>query len=348
MKCGLKLSFLLFAGTLFSQDDGLARIENSWKANTIRMDEIWFAHEKAIEDKFKSLEKRIAKTWNRLERSTQFTNVQYADDGKSLTKIAFDTGTITVEVIDEAAKEDFQKGAMQKKLYDNLREASSAPDGNNVVYLKNQIGIEELQKAEKNITRTAYKAGDGKQRVLYGMTVPLKKDHMTQRAAQYAPLVQAAASKYEIPADLVMAIIESESAFNPYADNGIAYGLMQIVPSSGGAAASKTVFGKEIVISTYKLKKPELSIELGSALLYQSLYWKAYFGKYAHVKDKQELMAIAGYNCGAPRVAKWINNNTSFLAGSTANFFSRLKNFVPQETKNYLDKVPVRRAKYKN
>ncbi|HMB01115.1 MAG TPA: transglycosylase SLT domain-containing protein [Spirochaetota bacterium] len=192
-----------------------------------------------------------------------------------------------------------------------------------------------------------YKARDGKQRIKYTMVIPLKKNHLTKRAQTYAPLALKYGNKYNIDPSLILAVMECESEFNPYADNGLAYGLMQIVPKSGGYDAAKTAFGKKMYIQPYKLKKPEVNVNLGTALMYQSYNYKAYFKNYASFPVKQDLMVIAGYNCGAPKVARWIKNRPPYLKLSRNSFFKKLYIFVPAETKNYIKKVPARRKKYK-
>ena len=74
-------------------------------------------------------------------------------------------------------------------------------------------------------------------------------------------------NKFKIPTNLIFAVIETESAFNPRAISPIpAYGLMQLVPKSGGVDAYEFVFGEKRIVEMEYLFVPEQNIQLGSSL----------------------------------------------------------------------------------
>src|SRR5690554_8136195 len=76
------------------------------------------------------------------------------------------------------------------------------------------------------------------------------------------------AKKWDVEPALVMAIMQTESAFNPMARSHIpAFGLMQIVPASAGRDASKAVWGKDQLLTGQQLFNPQTNIELGCAYL---------------------------------------------------------------------------------
>lgn len=68
------------------------------------------------------------------------------------------------------------------------------------------------------------------------------KDQIDIRGYKYANIVRKASRKYDIPEDLIYAIIKTESSFNPYAVSWAnAYGLMQVVPKTAGRDVFKLV-----------------------------------------------------------------------------------------------------------
>ena len=72
--------------------------------------------------------------------------------------------------------------------------------------------------------------------------VKLPKNSLQKRASQYASFAEQESQKNQIPAPLIMAIMHSESAFNPEEKSAVpAYGLMQIVPHTAGHDVNKLV-----------------------------------------------------------------------------------------------------------
>jgi membrane-bound lytic murein transglycosylase C len=75
----------------------------------------------------------------------------------------------------------------------------------------------------------------GERRTLRQVQVALVANHLKLREKAYAEAVLATAQRYDVRPSLIYAVIEVESAFNPYAVSPAkAYGLMQIVPATAG------------------------------------------------------------------------------------------------------------------
>ncbi|WP_319759141.1 murein transglycosylase domain-containing protein [Maridesulfovibrio sp.] len=164
--------------------------------------------------------------------------------------------------------------------------------------------------------------------------------------------VQRYSKKYRIPANLIFAVIETESAFNPRAISSVpAYGLMQLVPRSGGVDAYEFVFGNKRVVEMEYLFVPEQNVQLGTAYLHLLNY--RYFRK---IRDKQtrQHCTIAGYNTGAGNVARALTGTTSLSKLAKAanklspeEVYEQLKTDLPyDETRQYLVKVSDRIGKY--
>ncbi len=112
----------------------------------------------------------------------------------------------------------------------------------------------------------------------------------------YKNIVDAAASKAQVPSALVYAIMRQESAFNPKARSPMdAYGLMQLMPSVAKTRAHQKNRPFEKATELYD---PELNIALGAFEL-QSL-----LGRY----QSQFIMAIAAYNASEKALKGWVKH----------------------------------------
>jgi len=149
-----------------------------------------------------------------------------------------------------------------------------------------------------------------------------------------------------------MAITETESSFNPKAKSHIpAYGLMQLVPSSGARDAYNYVYKKDKVLKKRYLFKPKNNIELGCAYLAKIRY-----NYFKSIKDDEKayMCSVAAYNTGAGNVAKALTNTTKLKPaskkanqlGSDELYKTLLKDLKYEETRNYLKKVWARKDKY--
>ena len=84
--------------------------------------------------------------------------------------------------------------------------------------------------------------------------VSLPQNGLSVRAAKVVDFAQAEGLRWQVPSALIMAVIHSESSFDPKATSPIpAYGLMQIVPTSAGFDVNNLI---------RKINKPMSSSEL--------------------------------------------------------------------------------------
>jgi len=185
------------------------------------------------------------------------------------------------------------------------------------------------------------------------VSVPFKTDYLSESAKRYQEQVIFEAQRRELPASLVYAIIETESHFNPRARSHVpAFGLMQLVPSSGGLDAYNYVYGEKRVLGPEYYFNPDQNVELGTAYLdlLLSRYLRA-------IDDEQSRVycAIAAYNTGAGNVARSFTGNTSvsgaapIINGLTpqAVFDHMVVNLPYEETRDYLRKVTKARERYR-
>jgi membrane-bound lytic murein transglycosylase C len=191
-----------------------------------------------------------------------------------------------------------------------------------------------------------YVAPDGVRRLRKEIRIDLMPDHLQTRVRQVLPHVERAARIYEVAPELILAVIQTESVFNPRAvSNAGAVGLMQLVPSSGALDASKLVYGEPRLLTREELSRPDKNIELGAA--YLRILLRRYFGEHSKDPEKLLFLAIASYNCGPRRVKTALDGRN--LESLNANeLYDLLIRVVPPETRVYLQRVVRNMEQYRS
>ena len=187
---------------------------------------------------------------------------------------------------------------------------------------------------------------------IVAITMELVEDHIPKRAEKFKQMVSSHSAKYSVDEPLIYAIMEQESAFNPVAQSWVpAYGLMQLVPKSGGRDAYRYVHKEDRIPSPDFLFDPNNNIQLGTG--YLKLLMSTTFAKVTDVRCRM-LCAIAAYNTGAGNVSRSINGTTNISKAiptinsmSYDQLFSHLKRNLPHaETQDYIQKVTSKMQKY--
>jgi len=333
------------------------------------------AHISEEEKGYAAYQKEIEEQWQDFVGSTQTDWVEYSNDKDTRSIVDFKQGKIILEtVIPIASKKNpsTEKRKMLKKiarqrLLKRLREiladksvAGKSPiDGQ--VLLKdgkalgsgnvNQFAEQRLQDQIK-IDLKPYIAKDGKKRVKAKVTVKMVPDHLRIRAEKFRKPVETYSRKYGVDKSLILAVIHTESYFNPKARSGApAYGLMQLVPTSGGRDAYLRVHGKDRAPALNFLYNPNNNIELGTA--YLDLLAKRDFKRVKNAESRLYLI-VSAYNTGAGNVSRAFTGNTNLRKAipkinkmSPKDLFATLRRDLPhQETRDYLQKVVKRQALY--
>jgi len=207
---------------------------------------------------------------------------------------------------------------------------------------------------ERAPTPSAVTGEDGTERRMLAVRFRLVPDHLRIRAERYRPLVLRYAAEYKVYPPLVFAIMQTESSFNPRARSGVpAFGLMQLVPHSGGRDAYRLVYGRDKLVRPAFLYQPENNIRLGIAYLHilGDRYLKP-------IEDPVNRMycTIAAYNTGAGNVSRAFSPGTSVRRAAVlintmppTQVYAGLRKKLPYaETRNYLKKVRERMPLYRN
>ena len=331
-------------------------------------------YERREKEAFEEYKREIEEKWEEFKSPEPKTFIEYSEDLNTRQSIDFEKGEVTIEIIveedpelAEPIKEEDKKekikdiltkeliGLIKKKADDNkpiLKNQLETKDGKEVTESnakKEAVNIVESKKVEKKL----YKAKDGKKRVKYTVKVPLKINHLDQRAKRFENEILKQAKRWKLDPAIVFALMEAESAFNPKARSHIpAFGLMQLVPKSGARDAYKYVYKVDKLVTGDYLYKPVNNIELGCAYLSQIRYH--YF---ENIKDDElaYICSIPAYNTGIGNVSKTLcgtpyTNPAADVANSmTADeLYKKLTSDLKyEEARNYLERVWKYKEKYK-
>lgn len=144
----------------------------------------------------------------------------------------------------------------------------------------------------------------------------VKRDRF-KKAHKYLGMVTKYSKKWAQQKEFLLAIIETESHFNPTAISLVpAYGLMQIVPSTAGADVNKKIFSIDQHPTVTQLYDSDQNIKYGSAYLY--ILMNEYL---TDIEDPKSRLycAIAAYNTGIGNLAKAFNNGRRGLKTAISN-----------------------------
>jgi len=207
--------------------------------------------------------------------------------------------------------------------------------------------------AEPEIERDVVQGDDGEQRAVSSISVPMLDGHERLSAERVEPVVEKFARRYDVPEPLVLAVIKNESAFNPRAQSPEpAFGLMQLVPDTGGRDAYRFVRKKDKAPSPELLFQPNANMRLGTAYLH--ILMQRYLSPIENPTSRL-YCAIAAYNTGAGNVARTFTDGTSVEAAarrinrmSPEAVYEHLVDHLPYaETRTYLQRVESDRRAFR-
>ena len=288
--------------------------------------------------------------------------VKYTQNYKSRAIINFDSGKIRIETVANKRPTRSLHNAIVTTLLtpddprsvdlytDHLVELKGRPYL--AGFVRNQHGryIKTPEHASRyadyllkhHVKKRTLKVGK-KKRLARSVSFNMVNDHANLRARRYAKLVKRYASRNQLSNSLVYAIIKTESNFNPFATSAApAYGLMQLVPTSGGRDAYRFVKGRDQIPSRQYLFNEKNNIELGTG--YLNIIHTRYL-KNIHNPLSREYCAIAAYNTGSGNVLRAFHKNRERAVRiinrmPPADVYKHLrKKLKYQEARRYLLKV---------
>jgi len=291
--------------------------------------------------------------------------VKYTDQYKTRSHINFEAGVITVETILPNEPQEYLKQAIVATLLMgddptsvDLYSATNDVEISKEPFLYSQVLDNENKPirwqwratkfAEYLIENKLQKRTSGLN-TIWSVAITLVPNHLDQRAHKYINYIRKSSQKYNVDESLILAIMEVESSFNPYAvSRSDALGLMQVMQKTAG----KDVFqmqGKSGTPSRNYLFDPEKNIDTGTA--YIAILQERYLTGITHPTSKRYAV-ITAYNGGAGSVLRVFasdrNKAPSLINKMTPEqVYKTLHTKHPSaESRNYLYKVDTAHKKY--
>ncbi|TCK60882.1 murein transglycosylase domain-containing protein [Seleniivibrio woodruffii] len=377
----LLVSFSAFADSFEDykkmQDGGFQGSKNEWTAYKADIQKGFEAYKNIMDKEFAKYKSDILKVWDVAEVSDNYRWVEYLNNYKIKKIVDFEKGTVTVQVVSDGKKPDFTP-----VVKDLLTEDSATAFGRDPVsvntdkQLKEQVPGTVSDKVKplpimqnlysdkpmndnqvNGLAKQLVSGADYSQKpsektggTVYSMTVKLPEDIYKKGAEEVRPHVQTYSKQFQLDPALVMAVIYTESRFNPMAKSYVpAYGLMQIVPQSAGLDATEFMEGEKRILAPSYLYNPENNVKVGTAYFY--LLYNKYLKGITDPKSRL-YCAIAAYNTGAGNVAYAFNDpnlknkynvNTALPAinaMSPDQVYNHLRNNLRyEEARNYIVRV---------
>jgi len=189
---------------------------------------------------------------------------------------------------------------------------------------------------------------DGKMFTL--VSIPLVKPSIASPIESYQAWVNEYSKEHDISPELVFAIMEVESAFNPKAvSSSNALGLMQVKAAAAGADVYHYVDGKKGNPSKQALLNAKENIRIGVA--YLGLLKSVYFKNIKSAK-KREMMMISAYNGGLSKALQIFNKSPEAAVKAVNSMSDRTVyrklayEHSSKETRDYIKKVQKAKIKY--
>lgn len=253
--------------------------------------------------------------------------VKYTDQYQTRSHINFDDGTITLETITSTEPTARLRKAIIKTLLmgndpssvdlysdvDDIQVSKEPFLYGQVVDNTGQTIRREGQASSfaDYLLQNRLKSRNNGLRIIYSVTINLVQNHLDQRAHKYIDMVRQASRKYGVDEALILAIMQTESSFNPYAvSRSDALGLMQVMQHSAG----KDVFraqGKSGVPDRSYLFDPQSNIDIGTA--YLAMLNNVYFGGISDPTSRRYAV-ITAYNGGAGSVLRVFSSDKAQAA----------------------------------
>ena len=323
-----------------------------------------------------ALSGNVKKNWGSKETRLpeRKTYVKYNKQYRSRAIVDFERGEISVETLDKDADASLKNAIITTLLtpddpasVDVFSDRAVNLNGKSTPFLLglvlNDAG-QEINTPESAASfagkmlaqaRTRKIQTDSGEKSVRYIVIRMVANFEDQKAQKYLQTVRKYAKQYNVSPSLVLGVIRTESSFNPLAVSGApAYGLMQLVPTSGGREAYRRAKNQDLAPSPDYLFDADNNIELGAAYLSVLTY-----DQLDGVDDRtsRDYCVISAYNTGPGNVMRAFTDakgRQRFADGlqrinslSPSQVFQTLHNKLPYaETRNYLPTVNTNRKRY--
>lgn len=328
----------------------LAELPGQFEKDTVALDAL-----------INSFSGNIEKRWgrNEIKFAGKSNYVKYIDNYLSRSEVNFDKGLITIETVSPTDPKAHLKSAIITTLLTPDDPANVDLFSSKEITLEGQPFLYQQVVDQDNkpiqwswranrfadyLIANKLKVKEVDFKKAYYVEIPMVEEQFEIRSYKYADIVQRASRKYDIPEDLIYAIIKTESSFNPYAVSWAnAYGLMQVVPKTAGRDVFKLVKKRSGEPTPEYLFNPENNIDTGTAYFY---ILKNRYLKDVNHPTSLEYSMISAYNGGTGGVLNTFNRNDRKRAMRDLNslqpnqvYWALTKKHPNSEARRYLEKV---------
>ncbi len=296
--------------------------------------------------------------------------VKYTEHYQTRAITDFDRGTIRVETLEDRDPESGLRQAIvitlltpeDPRAVDLFSDQAVPLDSEREPYLLGLVldqqgaavrTVDQAERfaaylAERARTRTIQTSEGIKMATYVDIDMVANLEHA--QAEKYRSIVTRFAEQYQVSRSLVLAIIRTESNFNPFAVSPApAYGLMQLVPTSGGRDAYRHAKGVDTIPTPEYLFDPHNNVELGTA--YLDVLSSNYLAEIDNGLSR-EYCVIAAYNTGTRNVLDtFATEGAAAIAAINAlepgAVYDKLYTSLPyEETRQYIAKVITYRREF--
>ncbi|NOX76577.1 MAG: DUF3393 domain-containing protein [Gammaproteobacteria bacterium] len=381
---------LLVATQVLAEHDAKKTGGHSSQNAKQKLDAQYVRQNAAIIEAYRKLEKKITRQWgSETIIPSAKRDVIYRDNLRQRSVIDYEDGVVKVELliardkanntlaVEQQLAKAIEKTVLQTADTRTISEVAKTPEPNKThgppllagllannegkAFTKDELQDFMLRKSRSPMMQ-ALTGGDGQQRMLVSAELKMVPDHIRVRAQRFSASVSRYAEALNIPAEMIYAIIETESSFNPKARSPVpAFGLMQLVPSTGARDAYHFLYTKDRIVKERYLYVADKNIELGTAYLH-ILYFKKF--KRINNPESRRWATIAAYNTGSDNVVRAFSGKYSKRKFASRYFWRRqalkkinrmkpenvyrhLRKHLPaKETRGYIKKIRKRMKKY--
>lgn len=297
--------------------------------------------------------------------------VKYTHNYQSRAVVDFDRGRVSVETLVQKEPDTSLKNAIVTTLLtpddpravDLFSDADIKLSGRSTPYLYGLV-LDQNGKAIANPKQAGRYADwllahaqrsrsirtESGSKTVHAVELAMVSNFRDEQARKYRPVVSRYAKRFGVSESLVFGIIRAESNFNPFAvSSAPAFGLMQLVPESGGREGYKKARGRDAAPSRNFLFNADNNIELGTAYL-GVLFGEQLNGVYNDTS--REYCVIAAYNTGPSNVLRAFSRDKRVALDAInrsrpPQVYDKLVHNLPYaETRRYLQKVVGFRRDY--
>lgn len=374
--------FLMFVVALIAQSDfdEFMKAEQAKEETFVQKEKQAIANYYSQQDSlFIQYKEQIEKLWGEFDESKPKEWVSYNSDFTAKSKVNFEENKVEVAAVVEKAdtpkekkkQDEKAKKIVKEQLKAMMKEKDEVTDEpllkdqikNPLVEKAEKIDEKEIEKVAEKIVEKAekvvIKTKDGKENVKYVISLEMMPNSVKTRIEKYKPYIEKFCKMYKIDPKYAMAIIHTESYYNPKAYNrhGNAYGMMQIVPRYAGRTMNNYLFKQNKKPSSGQLFNPEINMQMGIGYM----RWLA-DNKWSKIHNETNLYycIISSYNGGPGTIYKAMTGRMNKIGQKrwdqmiydlnnwdSEKLYKHLRRKIPfEETRHYIKTVRDRIEKY--